>query len=179
MKRVCGSVAGSGPAAGLRVPALVDSRPADQVERVRPRQRREEQQQHEAADAAADWQAHAHPSAACATAILDVAAFAIALPTSSSRSFLSQTTASRVRSAIMQAMDLGLSGKIAVVTGSSRGLGFASANALAAEGCHVTLCARSRDGLDAAVHAIAETAAPPARLHAVEADVSTGRACAP
>ena len=73
----------------------------------------------------------------------------------------------------MQAMDLGLSGKIAVVTGSSRGLGFASAKALAAEGCHVTLCARSREGLTAAVHAIAETAAAPSRLHAVEADVST------
>jgi 3-oxoacyl-[acyl-carrier protein] reductase len=73
---------------------------------------------------------------------------------------------------MMQTMDLGLAGKVAVVTGSSRGLGFASAKALAAEGCHVTLCARSRDGLNAAVHAIAETAAA-ARLHAVEADVST------
>ena len=70
-------------------------------------------------------------------------------------------------------MDLGLAGKVAVVTGSSRGLGFASAKALAAEGCHVTLCARSRDGLNAAVQAIAGTAAPPARLRAVEADVST------
>ena len=58
----------------------------------------------------------------------------------------------------MQAMDLGLSGKIAVVTGSSRGLGLASARALAAEGCHVVLCARSRVSLDAAVHLIAETA---------------------
>jgi 3-oxoacyl-[acyl-carrier protein] reductase len=73
----------------------------------------------------------------------------------------------------MQFMDLGLAGKVAVVTGSSRGLGFASAKALAAEGCHVTLCARSREGLNKAVHAIAEAAAPPARLHAVEADVST------
>jgi 3-oxoacyl-[acyl-carrier protein] reductase len=73
----------------------------------------------------------------------------------------------------MQAMDLGLSGKIAVVTGSSRGLGLASARALAAEGCHVVLCARSRAGLDAAVHLVAETASKPARLHAVEADVST------
>jgi 3-oxoacyl-[acyl-carrier protein] reductase len=75
----------------------------------------------------------------------------------------------------MQAMDLGLSGKVAVVTGSSRGLGLASARALAAEGCHVVLCARSRAGLDAAVRSIAETASPPARLHAVEADVSTSQ----
>jgi 3-oxoacyl-[acyl-carrier protein] reductase len=73
----------------------------------------------------------------------------------------------------MQVMDLGLTGKIAVVTGSSRGLGFASARALAAEGSHVTLCARSREGLHSALRAIAETAAPGARLHAVEADVST------
>ena len=70
-------------------------------------------------------------------------------------------------------MDLGLAGKVAVVTGASRGLGFASARALAAEGCHVTICARSKAGLDAAMHTIAEGAAPPARLHAVEADVST------
>ena len=73
----------------------------------------------------------------------------------------------------MQTMDLRLSGKVAVVTGSSRGLGLASARALAAEGCHVVLCARSRAGLDSAVHLVAETAASPARLHAVEADVST------
>src|ERR1044071_5695858 len=79
----------------------------------------------------------------------------------------------RSLASIMQAMDLGLSGKIAVVTGSSRGLGLASARALAAEGCHVVLCARSRAGLDSAIHVIAETAAPPSRLHAVEADVST------
>jgi 3-oxoacyl-[acyl-carrier protein] reductase len=73
----------------------------------------------------------------------------------------------------MQTMDLGLTGKIAIVTGSSRGLGLASARALAAEGCHVTLCARSKSGLDAAVRAIAETAPPSARLHAVQADVGT------
>ena len=39
-------------------------------------------------------------------------------------------------------MDLDLTGKIAIVTGSSRGLGLASAMALVREGCHVTLCAR-------------------------------------
>jgi hypothetical protein len=32
-------------------------------------------------------------------------------------------------------MDLGLTDKVALITGSSRGLGFASAVALAAEGC--------------------------------------------
>ena len=39
-------------------------------------------------------------------------------------------------------MDFGLTGKIAIVTGSSRGLGLASAPALVREGCRVTICAR-------------------------------------
>jgi len=70
-------------------------------------------------------------------------------------------------------MNLGLNGKVAVITGSSRGLGLASAKALAAEGCHVTICARTRAGLDSAAQAIAETAGSSARVHAVVADVST------
>jgi 3-oxoacyl-[acyl-carrier protein] reductase len=45
-------------------------------------------------------------------------------------------------SAILQFMDLGLAGKVAIVTGSSRGLGLASAAALVREGCRVTICAR-------------------------------------
>ena len=40
-------------------------------------------------------------------------------------------------------MDFDLRDKVAIVTGSSRGLGLASARALAAEGCCVTLCART------------------------------------
>jgi 3-oxoacyl-[acyl-carrier protein] reductase len=39
-------------------------------------------------------------------------------------------------------MDLDLTNKIAIVTGSSRGLGLASATALVREGCRVTICAR-------------------------------------
>ena len=39
-------------------------------------------------------------------------------------------------------MDLGLTDKVAIVTGSSRGLGLASAAALLREGCRVTICAR-------------------------------------
>ena len=42
-------------------------------------------------------------------------------------------------------MDLQLTDKVAIVTGSSRGLGRASALALAAEGCRVTLCARGAE----------------------------------
>lgn len=39
-------------------------------------------------------------------------------------------------------MDLGLSGKKAIVTGGKRGLGFATAQVLAEEGCDVAICAR-------------------------------------
>jgi NAD(P)-dependent dehydrogenase (short-subunit alcohol dehydrogenase family) len=39
-------------------------------------------------------------------------------------------------------MDLGLSGKVAIVTGSSDGIGFVSAQILAREGARVVLCAR-------------------------------------
>lgn len=42
-------------------------------------------------------------------------------------------------------MDLGLSGKVALVTGSTSGLGLASAKALAAEGVSVAICGRRRD----------------------------------
>jgi 3-oxoacyl-[acyl-carrier protein] reductase len=48
-------------------------------------------------------------------------------------------------------MDLGLSGKVAMITGASRGLGRAMAAALAAEGVRVSLCARGAETLDAAV----------------------------
>lgn len=51
-------------------------------------------------------------------------------------------------------MDLGLTGRAALVTGSSRGIGLAIARALAREGARVTLCARGREGLDAAVAAL-------------------------
>ena len=39
-------------------------------------------------------------------------------------------------------MDLGLEGKVAIVTGSSDGIGYATAHALAREGVRVVLCAR-------------------------------------
>lgn len=70
-------------------------------------------------------------------------------------------------------MDLGLRDKVAIVTGSSRGLGLASARALAAEGCRVTLCARTESTLRAAAAEIAALAGSPDRVHVVAADVST------
>jgi 3-oxoacyl-[acyl-carrier protein] reductase len=46
-------------------------------------------------------------------------------------------------------MDLGLTGRTALVGGASSGLGRATAEALAAEGCRVALWSRGGDGLDA------------------------------
>lgn len=58
-------------------------------------------------------------------------------------------------------MDLGLEGKVAVIGGSSRGLGRAIAAELAAEGASVVLCARTGEAVDAAARAIAEAAGVP------------------
>jgi 3-oxoacyl-[acyl-carrier protein] reductase len=48
-------------------------------------------------------------------------------------------------------MDLGLKGKNAAITGSSQGIGYAIATALAKEGCNVALSARGEERLGAAV----------------------------
>jgi 3-oxoacyl-[acyl-carrier protein] reductase len=48
-------------------------------------------------------------------------------------------------------MDLGIAGRHAIVCASSRGLGFACADALAREGVHVTINGRDADSLAAAV----------------------------
>jgi 3-oxoacyl-[acyl-carrier protein] reductase len=69
-------------------------------------------------------------------------------------------------------MDLQLTDKIAIVTGSSRGIGLAIAKALAAEGCRVTLCARTKGPLDAAAAGVATIAGRADRVLAVAADVS-------
>lgn len=47
-------------------------------------------------------------------------------------------------------MDMWLKGKVALVTGGSRGIGLASALALVAEGCRVVIAARGQEGLVAA-----------------------------
>lgn len=51
-------------------------------------------------------------------------------------------------------MDLGLTGKVALVTASSQGIGKAIATDLATEGCQVIICSRDRDNLLKAAHQI-------------------------
>ena len=70
-------------------------------------------------------------------------------------------------------MDLGLTGKVAVVTGGSRGLGLAAAQALIGEGAHVVVCARGAEQLQVAVEQLRAAAANGARAETVTADVAT------
>ena len=51
-------------------------------------------------------------------------------------------------------MDLGIEGRVALVTGGSRGIGRAAAEALGREGAHVVVGARGPEGVDAAVAAL-------------------------
>ena len=63
--------------------------------------------------------------------------------------------------------------KVAIVTGSSRGLGLASARALVAEGCRVCLCARGAERLAEAALEVEAVARRPQMVLTVQADVST------
>ena len=69
-------------------------------------------------------------------------------------------------------MDLQLNDKIALVTGSSRGLGLASARALLEEGCRVAICARGRERLEETAETLRRESAAD-RVLAVQADLSS------
>jgi 3-oxoacyl-[acyl-carrier protein] reductase len=67
-------------------------------------------------------------------------------------------------------MDLGLKGKVALVTAASKGMGRACAWGLAAEGARVAMCARNEGDLKAAVDEV--KAATKAEVMGVVADVT-------
>jgi NAD(P)-dependent dehydrogenase (short-subunit alcohol dehydrogenase family) len=74
-------------------------------------------------------------------------------------------------------MDLQLNNKRAVVTGSTAGIGFAIAQALAAEGVSVVVNGRTEKRVDAAIREIRKSH-PNADLSGVAADVSNAAGCA-
>ena len=67
-------------------------------------------------------------------------------------------------------MNLKLTDKVALVTGSTAGIGFATAQALAAEGAHVYVNGRTQERVDAAVAAIRSQAG---KVDGIVADFST------
>lgn len=74
-------------------------------------------------------------------------------------------------------MDLDLSGKIALVTGSTRGIGLASAKGLAGMGASVIVNGRERAAVDKAIAEVRK-AAPSATLHAAAFDLGNAAGCA-
>ena len=69
-------------------------------------------------------------------------------------------------------MDLGITGKIAVVTGSTAGIGFAIASTLAAEGAHVVVNGRTTQRVNAALEKIRKSV-PHATATGVADDLSS------
>ena len=77
-------------------------------------------------------------------------------------------------------MDLGLEGRVALVTGASRGIGLGIARELAGEGARVAISSRSAERIEAAaaeigarpyVHDSSDLDAAPALLERVEAEL--------
>ncbi|MGC2620485.1 MAG: SDR family NAD(P)-dependent oxidoreductase [Acidobacteriaceae bacterium] len=69
-------------------------------------------------------------------------------------------------------MDLKLAGKIALVTGSTAGIGYAIAESLAREGAHVTINGRTQQRVDAALASI-RTRVKNAHVNGIAADFSS------
>jgi 3-oxoacyl-[acyl-carrier protein] reductase len=68
-------------------------------------------------------------------------------------------------------MDLGLRGRVAIVSGSSQGIGYATARALALEGASVTMTARRVADLELAAERVRSEAK--AQVHTVQGDVAS------
>lgn len=65
-------------------------------------------------------------------------------------------------------MELGLKGRTALVTGGSRGIGFGTAQVLAAQGCHLHLASRSSADLETARRRIADVHDVSVTCHAMD-----------
>jgi NAD(P)-dependent dehydrogenase (short-subunit alcohol dehydrogenase family) len=73
-------------------------------------------------------------------------------------------------------MKIDLSGKTALVTGSTSGIGHAIAKGLAAAGASVVVNGRTQAKVDAAIAALAKTV-PDSKVRGIAADVSTAAGC--
>jgi 3-oxoacyl-[acyl-carrier protein] reductase len=72
-------------------------------------------------------------------------------------------------------MELGLTGKRALVTAASKGLGRAIAEALLAEGCRLCICSSNEERIQAAAAEMA--ASPGGEVHAMSADLGDSAQC--
>jgi 3-oxoacyl-[acyl-carrier protein] reductase len=75
-------------------------------------------------------------------------------------------------------MDLGIAGKRALVCAASKGLGRGCAEALAREGAHVTIVARTLDALECAAHEIEDASGVPVAYAVADVTTAAGRAAA-
>ncbi|MCL6489727.1 SDR family NAD(P)-dependent oxidoreductase [Alicyclobacillus mali (ex Roth et al. 2021)] len=72
-------------------------------------------------------------------------------------------------------MELGLEGKVAVITGASKGIGLRTAALLAMEGADVAICARTEAALEEAKRAIEQASGR--HVFAMSVDVRQAQAC--
>jgi 3-oxoacyl-[acyl-carrier protein] reductase len=69
-------------------------------------------------------------------------------------------------------MDLGLTGRTAVITGGSKGIGFGCAISLANEGCHIHLASRDQETLETAQANLKQQTGADAEIHPIDLSAS-------